>query len=158
MYLSFIYNKPRIRNLLTELAKIPWDSKDFTKNFLASDQKFQKLITLAALSFTIHSTIVIFVIMLRPAFQKSPFALETWEVDSIILATIVLALQCYILILIPAIVMSFDCLYLALCSEIIIQLRRLRHRMERLFRNVEDRSKDRYELCRLIRWHEHLLR
>lgn len=158
MYLFFIYNKTRIENLLTELTKIRWNPKDFTENFLASDQKFQKRIAFATCSFTIHSAILVHVFMLRPALQGSLYILETWEPESFVLATIVLALQYYLFLLLPTTIMTFDCLYLALCAEIVTQVRRLQYKMRRLFRDPVDSVRTRNEVCYLVRCHDHLLR
>lgn len=158
MYLFFIYNKTKIGNLLEELAKISWDPKDFTKNFLASDTKFQKRIAIATSIFLTQSAILVHVYMLRPVLQDSLYILETWVAESFVVSTVVLALQYYMFMILTAIIMTFDCLYLALCGEIVVQLRRLRYKMERIFRDAVDGAKIRNEIRHLIKCHDHLLR
>ncbi|GJQ87680.1 hypothetical protein Trydic_g17498 [Trypoxylus dichotomus] len=157
-YVLFIRNKPYIERLFVEKSKLRWNQDDFEPNFVKADSKLLKSLRIVQLFFPI-CFYVILSFMLRPLFagDSHMFVVETWVVDSIVVNTIVLALEYYLLVLIIPILVGYDCLYMAFSIHIIVQLRRLNHRLNNLplKRTTNDPHED---LFVLIRYHQLLMR
>lgn len=93
--------------------------------------------------------------MLKPVFYHNMFIIETLLVDSIITNTIVLALQYYHFLILLPIIFGYDCLYLALCVQMMFQLKRLNYRLERFPTGSFNITQE--ELVDFIKYHQALI-
>lgn len=154
-YILFISNKPHIEELFIVRSQIFWNNEHFDAKFIEADKNFHKLLRAAQL-FLPFCFYIIFSFMLRPLFFGNMFIVETWIVESIIICSVVLALEYYLLLLIIPILVGYDCLYLSLCIYIIIELKRLNHGLKHMLKDTSKNSQK--NLITLIKYHQHLIK
>ncbi|GJQ77378.1 hypothetical protein Trydic_g8612 [Trypoxylus dichotomus] len=154
-YLFFIRNKPYIMKLYDERFKIRWIDEDFPTSYLSAENRVLTLLRLTQLMLP-FAVYVMVTFMLKPLIYRSAFIIETWMVDSIVVNTVVLALEYYLFVLIVPIVFSYDFIYLALCVDIVLQLKRINFRLQRLSKKRKNngRCNGHDELIDLIKYHQ----
>ncbi|GJQ87677.1 hypothetical protein Trydic_g17495 [Trypoxylus dichotomus] len=156
-YVLFIYNKPRVEQLLRDRSEIVWDRTKFTKSFLMMDAALHKRVRTVQILLPSLTCVMCLVYMLRPLFHDNVYIMATWDVPSIVINTMIEALEYYLFLMLTVFMVSYDCLYMGFCCHLLAQLRRLNYTLEHLAivgipsQNVEE------ELKYLIRYHRLLL-
>lgn len=150
----FICYKPVIEKILHDRGEKFWKQQDFNDDIMTACDNLFKKIKLVQICVISSACICIALYALRPCFGDR-LILEVWMVsDTMAFTAIVLIMQYYTFGLMVPVVFGYDSLYLALCVDVIIQVRLLKHKLKRVtLMNVND-SKDELNDC--IKHHQFL--
>lgn len=155
-YLHFIYNRRNIEKLLNNRLETFCTQNILEISVVPEDEKTYNIIKLFQRIFLICTIGADILFMLRPLlFQNSLYILETWTFrDSIVINTIVLVSQYYVLLLIIPIIFGYDILYLSFSVNTVIEVRRLKNTIKNLFTKSSRDIKGDLIIC--IKRHQYL--
>lgn len=125
--------KTDIRKLLKLELKQFWPNKQFNNNVNWTEALFKRIKFFQRVVVTI-GYIVIFMLMLRPLFDhQTVFLLKTWHNRNyIVLDTLLLFLEYYIMYFAFPPPFAFDFFYVSFCVNIIVQLKLIKRKLEDL--------------------------
>lgn len=152
-----MYNKENLKELMKAKAekfwKIPQKNKDLSNEIL-SIYNLINLIQIAMLS-DIFPIILIYVLApyLNPT---NPFIFASnLFFDSIILDTVLLFCQYYFVAIIAFIVFGYDLVYLSLCTELRVQVKLLKCKLQEVFTKTNGDPVNSIWIC--VQYHNFLL-
>ncbi|KAK9758667.1 7tm Odorant receptor [Popillia japonica] len=155
-YLLFLYNKSDIEKLYEDSLEMRWEDDSFDNTFLNVERKVLNL-SASVQVFVPLAAYVALMYMLKPLIYENTFLFEAWMTESLVLNTLTLAFEYYVFFLAIPVVVSYDFIYLALCVDVIIKLRRLNYKLQYLCRDCSSDTLIQNEIIKLVRYHKALL-
>lgn len=153
----FIYNKDNLKELLEvkmeKFWKIPHENKDLSSKI----RNIYRGINLLQIAVLVDATPIMEIYALGPYFNPDrPFIFASnIFINSTIMDVTMLFCQYYLIAIMAFIVLGYDFLYLALCTELTVQVKLLKYKLKEVFTKT---SRDAvYGVWICVRQHNFLL-
>lgn len=144
-----------INKLIQDRIRKFWNCDTFGDQFNESVERVYKIIILFQLFLAILGIICWFLLLLKPIFTENPFIMDIWTPSySIVLDTVILATQYYVLGVSMFIVYGYDFIYFALLIDITLQVVFLNRKLQNLVTATKSIKSD---VFKYIEYHQFLL-
>lgn len=119
-------------------AKHFWRDPRGDKNLTVNIHYFYKATNILQLAMAGGLIIIIEIYFLTPYFSRNTiYLLQSYVfVNSTVLEVLLLICQYYVMLIVPPIILGYDSMYLALCIELVVQIKLLKGKLKEVFTNT----------------------
>ncbi|KAK9754962.1 hypothetical protein QE152_g774 [Popillia japonica] len=133
-----------IGNILKSLnVKQVWTNLSPSRKLSESIEKTYVIVRTYQIAIVIITILAMHVMFAKPVLEKDAvFLIETWVfIESLRLETFVLFCEYYVYLIVIAVVIGFDLIYLCICVDVVIRVKLIKERLQDRHLDVNERKR-----------------